>query len=74
MEKSLTLKFDDLVVHRTKVLAYGFSDFLIDLGSSLGLWFGLSVFGITDLGMTAYQWIKKLKRETKLTLTSNTNL
>ena len=74
MEKSLMLKFDDLVVHRTKVLAYGFSDFLIDLGSSLGLWFGLSVFGITDLGMTAYQWIKKLKRGTKLTLTSNITL
>ena len=24
--------------------------FLIDIGSSLGLWFGLSVFGVTDLG------------------------
>ena len=33
------------------MLAYGFSGFLIDMGSSLGLWFGLSVFGITDLGV-----------------------
>jgi hypothetical protein len=55
------LKFDELVVHRTKVLAYGFSEFLIDMGSNLGLWFGLSVLGITDLGIMAMQWFKKIR-------------
>jgi hypothetical protein len=61
----LSLKFDELVLNRTKRLAYGFSDFLIDIGSSLGLWFGLSVFGITDLGIEAFQWLKKKKGEAK---------
>ena len=58
--ESTTLKliFTDQVVYTTKVLAYGPSTFLIDMGSSLGLWFGLSVFGITDLGITAFQWVK----------------
>ena len=58
-----TLEFDNLVVHRTKMLSYGFSDFLIDLGSSLGLWFGLSVFGITDLGIIAFQAAKKIRND-----------
>ena len=61
ISSKLRLKFDNLVVHRTKILAYGFSDFLIDLGSSLGLWFGLSVFGITDLGIAALQLVKGMR-------------
>ena len=58
----LNLKFDNLVVKRTKQISYRFSDFLIDLGSSLGLCFGLSVFGITDLGIMALQWGKTLRQ------------
>ena len=61
VSSTLRLQFDNLVVHRTKMLAYGFSDFLIDLGSSLGLWFGLSVFGITDLGIAALQLVKRMR-------------
>ena len=57
----IRFQFDNLVVQRTKMLAYGFSDFLIDLGSSLGLWFGLSVFGITDLGIAALQFVKRMQ-------------
>ena len=57
----LRFKFAKQVIYKTKILGYGFSDFLIDLGSSLGLWFGLSVFGITDLGIMTYQWAKTLK-------------
>ena len=59
----LNLVFDDMVVRKTKMLAYDFSDFLIDIGSSLGLWFGLSVFGITDLGIIVIQWAEKMKRD-----------
>ena len=59
----LKLKFDNRVVYKTKVLGYGFSDFLIDMGSSLGLWFGLSVFGITDFGILAWQSVKKLNQK-----------
>ena len=63
---TLRLRFDNIVVHRTKMLAYGFSDFLIDLGSSLGLWFGLSVFGITDLGIGAVQLVKRIRVKPRL--------
>ena len=31
------------------VLAYGFTDLLVEIGSCLGLWLGLSVVGIFDL-------------------------
>ena len=58
----LTLIFDNEVVHTTKQLGYGPSEFLIDMGSSLGLWFGLSVFGITDLGISATQYMKHVKK------------
>ena len=60
---TLVLNFDDRVIYTTKKLDYGPSEFLIDMGSSLGLWFGLSVFGITDLGITALQWVKKRRIE-----------
>ena len=59
----ITLKFADKVVYTTKKLAYGPSAFLIDMGSSLGLWFGLSVFGITDLSIFTFQWVKNKRRE-----------
>ena len=61
----LRLNFAREVICTTKKLAYGSSEFLIDMGSSLGLWFGLSVFGITDLGIIAFQWVKKLGRNLK---------
>ena len=51
----LNLVFDDIVVKKTKMLTYNFSNFLVDIGSSLGLWFGLSVFGITDFGILILQ-------------------
>ena len=63
--KFLKIKFDDLVIKHRKVIGYYFSDFLIDMGSSLGLWFGLSVFGILDLGILIMQWMKKLKKAMK---------
>ena len=48
---TLDIQFDKEVIRTRKILAYNFSNFLIDIGSSLGLWFGLSVFGLTDMGM-----------------------
>ena len=57
---SIKFKFATEVVHKTRVLGYGFSHFLIDLGSSLGLWFGLSVFGIADLGILSFHWVRNL--------------
>ena len=55
---ALKITFDDLVIKHTKVINYDFSDYLVDMGSSLGLWFGLSVFGILDLGLLIMQGMK----------------
>ena len=63
VDTELTLTFADQVVYTTKKPAYGPSSFLIDMGSSLGLWFGLSVFGITDLGIMALQWVEKRRKK-----------
>ena len=65
LENTLNIKFESDVVFRRKVLAYDFSSFLIDMGSSLGLWFGLSVFGITDMGIFIVNvlWSKNVKEK-----------
>ena len=60
-ETYLTLIFDKEVVHTTKQLGYGPSEFLVDMGSSLGLWFGLSVFGITDLVIMVAKTVNHLR-------------
>ena len=70
----LEFNFDDQVVFTTKQLAYGPSDFLIDIGSSLGLWFGLSVFGISDLGILAFQWVKHTGQEVMKKIILKVNL
>ena len=54
------LKFHHDVVFRQKLLSYDFSNFLIDMGSSLGLWFGLSVFGIMYLGFQTLKQVQSL--------------
>ena len=50
-DSEIRLVFDDYVSYRHKVINYHFTDFLVDIGSSVGLWFGLSVFGLADLGI-----------------------
>ena len=44
----------------TKVLAYDFSQLLVEIGSSLGLWLGLSVVGMLDVVVLIVLRIKKL--------------
>jgi hypothetical protein len=63
----LQLLFEKQVVHKTKILGYGFSNFLIDMGSSVGFWFGLSVFGLIDLGIATLNWFKSLSGKAKKT-------
>ena len=64
-KSKLQLLIDKQVVHKTKMLGYGFSNFLIDMGSSMGFWFGLSVFGLADLGISIIDWVNDLKERTK---------
>lgn len=55
----VNLNFKKTVVKTYKSINYSFSDFLIDSGSSLGLWLGLSIFSLTDISFTALYFIKK---------------
>ena len=60
----LKLKFANIVVYKTKILDYGTSKFFIDFGSSLGLWFGLSLIGLTDLAAISFQWTRRIWQNT----------
>ena len=57
----VNLNFKEEVPKTFKMINYTPYDFLIDAGSSLGLWLGLSVFSLTDLSIDALHYI-----ETKL--------
>ena len=46
---SIYLHFDDTVEVQTTVMAYDFASLLVEIGSSSGLWLGLSVVGLFDL-------------------------
>ena len=45
-----------------KVVVYTFFNFIVDVGSSLGLWLGLSALGVTNLFINAFlatqKWLK----------------
>ena len=53
-----TLLFDEIVIFTEDIISYDFTNFLLDLGSSVGLWFGISVIGLTDLIMDAFLMTK----------------
>ena len=54
------LQFNEDVVFTKKMTTYGYFEFIIDIGSSLGLWLGLSVFGLTDLFIELTDKIRKI--------------
>ena len=63
----ISLTFENNVKIERVVLAYGFTSFLVEVGSSLGLWLGLSVVAIFDLLVLdlkkireCYQWATNL--------------
>ena len=58
-DSSVTLRFDKLVKIERKMVVYTWFNFIIDVGSSLGLWLGLSAIGITDLGINSVVLVKK---------------
>ena len=62
MNHSIMLSFHPNVHYTKKYLTYDFSSFLIDIGSSLGLWFGLSVFGLTDICFLFVNTVRKEMR------------
>ena len=58
----LILKFEKTFRVEKKIAVYSWFNFVIDIGSSLGLWLGLSALGITDLAIKAVtvatKWMK----------------
>ena len=38
---------------------FSWTDFLVDIGSAVGLWFGISVFGLADIGIVMFDYIKE---------------
>ena len=59
----MKLQFEEEVDVEEIVLAYDFKNLLVEIGSCLGLWLGLSVVGIYDLmafgiqrATMAYDW------------------
>ena len=43
----------------TDVLAYDEFSLIVDLGSALGLWLGLSALSIFDIILEMYEWKKR---------------
>ncbi len=52
------IDFDEQVEVTEKIFNYSTYNFIIDVGSSLGLWFGLSVFGIYDLVIEIFKFVR----------------
>ena len=55
----LEFNFKKTVRVEKKVIVYTWFNFIIDVGSSLGLWLGLSALNITDLVIEAFMVAKK---------------
>ena len=62
---AITLTFNEKVLKRTKSFSYGLSEFGVDMGSHLSLWFGLSFWSIMALIMRFYQWAKRWTKKVK---------
>ena len=54
------LNFDENIKVKRIVLAYDFGTFLVEIGSALGLWLGLSVIGVFDVLVSGFIKIWKL--------------
>ena len=48
-QSTVKLTFVEEIAVKTVMSAYGFDNLLVEVGSSLGLWLGLSVFGLFDV-------------------------
>ena len=57
--RAVILYFNNIVEVQTTVLAYGVDSLLVEAGSSLGLWLGLSMVGVFDLITTAIEKLGK---------------
>ena len=56
----IELHFDETIKIENIVEAYDFGSLLVEVGSSLGLWLGLSVVGLFDVILNIFSGIKQL--------------
>ena len=58
----IRFRFQQTVKIEKKVVVYTWFNFIVDVGSSLGLWLGLSALGITDMAIEVFivakKWLK----------------
>ena len=54
-QSSIFFFFDEVVQVKTIGVAYGPDSLLVEIGSCLGLWLGLSVIGFFDLAFTTFE-------------------
>ena len=59
-DHTITIYFKETVKVKTVILAYGMDSLLIEIGSSLGLWLGLSVVGLFDVLLIMVLKLKQL--------------
>ena len=59
-DTKVILQFEQEVLVSKTIVTYFLSDFAVDIGSSLGFWLGLSVFGVADLVGTVASRFKSL--------------
>ena len=59
LDTDVWIRFKKTVRVEKKVVVYTLFNFIIDAGSSLGLWLGLSALGIIDLAIGAFMVAKK---------------
>ena len=62
-KEGISLRFESHVQLEKKFVAYTGFNFIVDVGSSLGLWLGLSALGVFE---TAIHALTKVKRWSKL--------
>ena len=62
-----------MVKVKKKIVIYNWFNFIVDVGSSLGLWLGLSAIGITDLLFEALPGLSWIILPIALENTSNIN-
>ena len=53
----LNLKASNKVTVHTEVYAYDAISLIVDLGSAMGLWLGLSALSVLDYGLVAFDYI-----------------
>ena len=56
----LTIQINDNILVRKEILQYGYFGMIVEIGSSLGLWLGLSAIDVMAYNFQLYEKMKQL--------------